>query len=104
MKLFKKLKEKLGFAPDYVQYIIKYTNALTPAQRATLGNNMISHFNFQCSPSNISVSTQTVGVKMANPCLTGDQLKKISDDTLGNQLRADVDSIELDGNVIWSKP
>jgi hypothetical protein len=104
MKLFKKLKEKLGFTSDYVQYIIKYTNTLTQAQRATLSSNMIIHFNSQCRPSNISVSTQTVGVKTPNACVTGNQLKKISDDTLGNQLRADVDSIELNGNVIWSKP
>lgn len=106
MKLFDKLKEKLGIAPkaEYFFYTIKYTNVLTPGQMSTLGNNMINHFNFQCSPSSISVSPQGVEVKMTSTCLTGEALKKVSDDTLGEQLKAEVESIELDGNVIWSKP
>jgi hypothetical protein len=42
---------------------------------------------------------------MENACLTGEQLKKISDDTLATQFpKAEVNSIELDGNVIWTRP
>jgi hypothetical protein len=38
---------------------------------------------------------------MDNACLNGEQLKKVSDDTL-SQDKADISEIELNGNVIWS--
>ena len=111
MKLFDKLKEKLGITPKveveaeyFFLYTIKYTNVLNPAQETQLANHMINHFNFQCSPSSITVNPQGVQVKMTSACLTGEGLKKVSDDTLGEQLKAEVESIQLDGNVIWSKP
>jgi hypothetical protein len=108
MSLFDKLKQKLGFAPttpQESQYTIKYINTLTMGQEAQLANHMINYFSMECKPNSISVSPQGVTVKMENACLTGEQLKKISDDTLATQFpKAEVNSIELDGNVIWTRP
>jgi hypothetical protein len=108
MSLFDKLKQKLGFAPAAPQehfYTIKYINPLTIGQETQLANHMFSHFSSDCRPNSISVDPQSVTIKMQNACLTGEQLKKISDDTLVTQLsKADVDSIELDGTVIWTRP
>jgi hypothetical protein len=40
---------------------------------------------------------------MSSACLTGEQLKKVSDDTLSPD-KADITSIKLNGDVIiWSK-
>jgi len=50
----------------------------------------------------IRVSQQAVGVTMENACLSGELLKKISDDTVSPD-KADISSIKLDGNTIWSK-
>jgi hypothetical protein len=64
---------------------------------------MFLKFPSNCRPSRVSVGQKTVTITMENACLTGEQLKKVSDDTL-SQDRADISEIELNGNVIWSKP
>lgn len=65
-----------------VEYSIQYTTPLTPSQQMTIVNCMINQFSSQCKPNSISVSVQTVYVKMTSACLTGDGLKHISDMTL----------------------
>jgi hypothetical protein len=101
MKLINKLKKLIGM--NVTEYVIIYVNQLSPSQKSRLANNMIMKFPFSCSPNRISVSQKTVTITMDNACLTGEQLKKVSDDTLA-QDRADISEIELNGNVIWSKP
>jgi len=59
-------------------------------------------FLINTSPNRISVGQKNVTITMENACLTGEQLKKVSDDTL-SQDRVDISEIELNGNVIWSK-
>jgi hypothetical protein len=100
MRLINKLKKLIGM--DIVEYDILYTNPLSPSQRARLSNNMILKFPSNCRPSRIIVGQQSVGVTMENACLNGEELKKISDDTLSSD-KADISAIKLDGNVIWPK-
>lgn len=100
MKLINKLKKLIGM--DIVEYDILYTNPLSISQRTRLMNNMIAKFPSNCRPSRIIVNQQSVSITMSNACLTGEQLKSISDNTLV-QDKADISSIKLDGNVIWSK-
>lgn len=99
MKLINKLKRLVGI--DVVEYDILYTNQLSIGQRSELANNMINKIPFSCKTSRISVGQKSVIITMANACLTGEQLKKISDDTLAPD-KADISEIELNGNVIWS--
>ena len=101
MRLINKLKKLIGI--DVAEYVIIYVNQLSPSQKSRLSNNMIMKFPFSCSPNRISVGQKNVTITMDNACLTGEQLKKVSDDTL-SQDRADISEIELNGNVIWSKP
>jgi len=100
MKLINKLKRLVGI--DIVEYDILYTNQLSPSQRMVLATKMINKFPGSCRPNRISVGQKSVIITMENACLTGPQLKKISDDTL-SQDKADISEIELNGNVIWSK-
>jgi hypothetical protein len=99
MKLINKLKRLVGI--DVAEYVIIYVNQLSPSQRARLANNMFLKFPSTCRPSRVSVGQKTVSITMDNACLTGEQLKKVSDDTLA-QDSADISEIELNGNVIWS--
>ena len=101
MRLINKLKRLVGI--DVAEYVIIYTDVLSPSQRARLANNMFLKFPSTCRPSRVSVGQKTVTITMDNACLTGEQLKKVSDDTLA-QDSADISEIELNGNVIWSKP
>lgn len=103
MKLFDKLKQKLGINSTQSIYTIKYVIALTPGQISTLSSHMITKFPSNCRPNSISVSHQSATITMSNPCLSGEQLKKVSDDTLAQSI-ADIDAIDLDGNEIWKKP
>jgi hypothetical protein len=100
MKLINKLKRLIGI--DVTEYVIIYVNELSPSQKSRLSNNMIMKFPFSCSPNRISVGQKNVTITMENACLTGEQLKKVSDDNL-SQDRVDISEIELNGNVIWSK-
>ena len=101
MRLINKLKRLVGI--DVAEYVIIYVNQLSPSQRTRLSNNMIMKFPFSCSPNRISVGQKTVTITMQNDCLTGEQLKKVSDDTLSPD-KADITSIKLNGDVIiWSK-
>lgn len=86
-----------------VEYSIQYTTPLTPSQQTTIINYMINQFPSQCRPNSISVSKQTVYVKMTSACLTGDGLKHISDITLSskNQQPDEVKTIYLDNNQIY---
>jgi hypothetical protein len=99
MRLINKLKKLIGI--DVAEYVIIYVNQLSPSQRARLANNMIMKFPSNCRPNGIGVGQKTATITMENACLTGEQLKKVSDDTL-SQDKADISEIELNGNVIWS--
>lgn len=96
--ILNKLKQWLGI--NISEYIIIYTKPLTPYQRTEISTHMINKFGGACKPNSIIVSTQSVGVRLSSPCLTGEQLKKISDDTLVSS-KADITCIKLDGNQIW---
>ena len=100
MKLISKLKRLIGI--NVAEYVILYTNPLTNQQKIQLTNKMIAKFPSSCRPNRIRVSQQAVGVTMENACLSGELLKKISDDTVSPD-KADISSIKLDGNTIWSK-
>jgi hypothetical protein len=97
-KLIKKIKKLAGITS--VEYIIHYSEPLTMSQRTQLLNNMINKFIGTCKPNMITVSTQSVTLRLKNPCLTGDGLKIISDGSLSPSV-ATIDSITLDGNKIW---
>ena len=98
MRLINKLKKLIGM--DVAEYNILYTDQLSLSQKSKLVNNMINKFLCNCPPNRISVGQKTVSITMGNACLTGEQLKKISDDTLG-QDKANISEIELNGNLIW---
>ena len=100
MRLINKLKRLVGI--DVSEYVIIYVNQLSPSQRMILATKMINKFPGSCRPNRISVGQKTATITMENACLTGEQLKKVSDDTL-SQDRADISEIELNGNVIWPK-
>jgi hypothetical protein len=100
MKLINKLKKLVGI--NVAEYVIIYTDQLSQSQRMILATKMINKFPGSCRPNRISVGQKTVTITMENDCLTGPQLKKISDDTLSPD-KADISEIELNGNVIWSK-
>ena len=101
MRLINKLKKLIGM--DVVEYDILYTNTLSLSQRTRLMNNMFMKFPSNCRPSRVSVGQQSVSITMSSACLTGEQLKKVSDDTLSPD-KADITSIKLNGDVIiWSK-
>jgi hypothetical protein len=101
MRLINKLKKLIGM--DVVEYDILYTNPLSLSQRTRLMNNMFMKFPSDCRPSRVSVGQQSVNITMSSACLTGEQLKKVSDDTLSPDV-ADITSIKLNGDVIiWSK-
>jgi hypothetical protein len=101
MRLINKLKKLIGM--DVVEYDILYTNSLSISQRTRLANNMFMKFPSDCRPSRVIVGQQSVSITMSSACLTGEQLKKVSDDTLSTDV-ADITSIKLNGDVIiWSK-
>ena len=100
MRLINKLKRLVGM--DVYEYTIFYTNPLTIAEVTQLANNMIRHFGFECRPNRISVSRQTATIDFQNACMTGEQLKKVSDDTLGPK-PPEITSITLNGNEVWHK-
>ena len=101
MRLINKLKKLIGM--DVVEYDILYTNPLSIGQRTRLANNMFMKFPSDCRPSRVIVGQQSVNITMSSACLTGEQLKKVSDDTLSPD-KADITSIKLNGDVIiWSK-
>jgi hypothetical protein len=101
MRLINKLKKLIGM--DVVEYDILYTNSLSISQRTRLANNMFMKFPSDCRPSRVIVGQQSVNITMSSACLTGEQLKKVSDDTLSPD-KADITSIKLNGDVIiWSK-
>jgi hypothetical protein len=101
MRLINKLKKLIGI--DIVEYDILYTNPLSIGQRTRLMNNMIGKFYGNCRPSKIIVRQQSVNITMSSACLTGEQLKSISDNTLSPDV-ADITSIKLNGDItIWSK-
>jgi hypothetical protein len=96
-KIIKKLKKLIGITS--VEYIIHYSEPLTMSQRTQLLNNMINKFVGTCKPNKITVSTQSVTLRLEKPCLTGNGLKMISDGALSPSV-ATIDSITLDGNKI----
>ena len=100
MRLINKLKRLIGI--DVYEYTIFYTNELTIGQVTQISQRMINHFSFSCKPNRISVSRKTATIDFQNACMTGEQLKKVSDDTLApNQV--DITSITLNGSEIWHK-
>ena len=100
MRLINKLKRLVGI--DVYEYTIFYTNPLTIAEVTQLSNNMFRRFSSACRPNRISVSRQTATIDFQNACMTAEQLKKVSDDTLApNQV--DITSITLNGSEIWHK-
>lgn len=100
MKLINKLKRIIGMLPS--EYTIFYTDHLSMSQTTQISQRMINKFSPNCRPNKIIVTSQTTTVELANACLTGEQLKKISDDTLATN-PAKISYITLDGNKIWSK-
>lgn len=100
MRLINKLKRLIGI--DVYEYTIFYTNPLTPSEVTTIANRMINHFGFECRPNRISVSRQTATIDFQNACMTGEQLKKVSDDTLSPN-KVEITSITLNGSEIWHK-
>jgi hypothetical protein len=100
MRLINKLKRLVGI--DVYEYTIFYTDPLSMSDRTKLANNMINKFYFDCSPNRISVSQQTATIDFQKGCMTAEQLKKVSDNTLGPK-PADITSIKLNGNEVWHK-
>ena len=100
MRLINKLKRLIGISVS--EYTIFYTNALTVGEVTQISQRMINHFGPNCRPNRISVSRQTATIDFQNACMTGEQLKKVSDDTLAPD-QVEVSRITLDGNQIWSK-
>ena len=100
MRLINKLKRLVGISVS--EYTIFYTNPLSISQVTTIANTMINHFNMSCKPNKIMVSRQTATIDFQNACITGEQLKNVSDNTLVNN-PAEVNRITLDGNEIWHK-
>ena len=100
MRLINKLKRLVGISIS--EYTIFYTNPLTPSQTMSIVNTMISKFNSNCRPNRIMASRQTATLDFQNPCMSGEQLKKVSDMTLGNNPN-EISYITLDGNKIWDK-
>lgn len=100
-KLINKLKRIVGLTQS--EYTIHYTNDLTMDQKSQLINRMANKFVGTCRPNKLIVGQKIVLLDFTNPCLTGEALKMISDSTLAPK-PADITSITLDGNVIWSKP
>lgn len=100
-KLINKLKRIVGLTQS--EYTIHYTNDLTGEQKSQLINHMINKFIGNCRPNRLTVGQKVVILDFTNPCLTGEALKIVSDNTLAPK-PADITSITLDGNEIWSKP
>lgn len=98
MKLLTRLKKLIGIS--ICEYTIFYQDQLSIGQITQLSQKMINKFGPTCSPNRISVSRQSCTVTTGSPCLTGNQLKQISDLTLAPSI-AEVKSISLDGNQIW---
>ena len=99
MRLINKLKRLVGI--DVYEYTIFYTDPLSISDRTKLANNMINKFS-GCRPNRISVSQQTATIDFQDGCMTAEQLKKVSDNTLGPK-PADITSITLNGNEVWHK-
>jgi hypothetical protein len=99
-KFINKLKRLVGISIS--EYTIIYTNPLTMEQKSELINHMITKFVGTCRPNRLTVGQKIVVLDFTNPCLTGDALKIISDNTL-SKLPADINSILLDGKEIWFK-
>ena len=99
MRLINKLKRLVGI--DVYEYTIFYTDPLSIGDRTKLANNMINKFS-GCRPNRISVSQQTATIDFQDGCMTAEQLKKVSDNTLGPK-PPEITSITLNGNEIWHK-
>lgn len=100
MRLINKLKKLVGIT--VYEYTIFYTDELTASQVTQISQSMIRHFSSDCRPNRISVSRQTAIIDFQNPCMTGEQLKKVSDDTLAPN-KVLITSITLNGDQIWPK-
>ena len=100
MRLINKLKRLVGI--DVYEYTIFYTDPLSMSDKTKLVNNMITKFYSNCRPNRISVSQQTATIDFQDGCMTAEQLKKVSDNTLGPK-PADISSIKLNGNEVWHK-
>ena len=99
MRLINKLKRLVGIT--VYEYTIFYTDPLSIGDKTKLVNNMINKFS-GCRPNRISVSQQTATIDFQDGCMTAEQLKKVSDNTLGPK-PADITSITLNGNEVWHK-
>jgi hypothetical protein len=99
-KIINKLKKLIGLSQS--EYIIYYTDNLTQEQKSELMNRMISKFPGNCRPNRLTVGQKVAILDFSAPCLTGEALKIVSDNTLSPKV-ADITSIKLDGNEIWSK-
>ena len=100
MRLINKLKRLVGIT--VYEYTIFYTDPLSISDRTKLVNNMITKFYSNCRPNSIMVGQQTATIDFQDGCMTAEQLKKVSDNTLGPK-PADITSIKLNGNEIWHK-
>ena len=100
MRLINKLKRLVGI--DVYEYTIFYTDPLSMSDRTKLANNMIIKFYSNCRPNRISVSQQTATIDFQDGCMTAEQLKKVSDNTLGPK-PPEITSITLNGNEVWHK-
>lgn len=100
MRLINKLKKLVGISVS--EYTILYTNELTIGQVTQISQRMINHFGPNCKPNRISVSRKTATIDFQNACMTAEQLKKVSDDTLAPD-QVDITSITLNGSEIWHK-
>ena len=100
-RLINKLKKLIGMNTPS-EYTIFYTNPLTMEQKSQLINHMITKFSI-CRPNRLTVGQQIATLDFTSPCLTGEALKIVSDNTLAPK-PADITSIKLDGNIIWTKP
>ena len=99
MRLINKLKRLVGI--DVYEYTIFYTDPLSISDKTKLVNNMINKFS-GCRPNRISVSQQTATIDFQDGCMTAEQLKKVSENTLGPK-PAEITSIILNGNEVWHK-
>ena len=98
--LIKKIKKLFG--ANINEYTIVYTNPLTQSQVSQISRSMINKFSSNCRPNSISVSQKVVTLDFQAACISGEQLKKVSDDTVAPS-KADIDNISLNGVQIWSK-
>ena len=88
-------------AEEPAQYTIEYVTPLSVSQKTEISRSMISQFSPACRPNRITVGV-LVSVETDGACLSGQDLKNISDRTLNKIHQPDeVKVIKLNGKQIY---